>query len=53
MTGFIEAQNFNKHLNKCKKNPNRIVLTDGKNTVSVTCGHTLKDALEIRVESGQ
>lgn len=53
MTGLQEAQNFRKHLNKCRKNPDNAVLSDGKTTVMTAKRHTLMDALEVRAASGQ
>ena len=53
-TGFQELQKFNKHLWKCRKNPNNIVLSDGiKTVVTPKRCQNLNDALEIRAESGQ
>lgn len=53
-TGLLEVQRFVKHLAKCQKNPNNIVLSDGKRTV-VTPKRLqgLEEALEIREKSGQ
>jgi len=53
-TGLQELQKFEKHLARCKKNPNNVVLTDGKRTaVTPKRCQNLKDALEIRAASGQ
>ena len=52
-TGLQELQKFQKHLNRCRKNPNNAVLSDGERTVMTPKNHTLKDALEIRHKSGQ
>lgn len=52
MTGFQEAENFQKHLNRCRSNPSNS-LTDGKTTVSLGKKFTIHDALRIRAESGQ
>lgn len=53
-TGLQELQKFERHLGKCRKNPNNMVLSDGKKTVIAAkrC-QNLNDALEIRAESGQ
>lgn len=54
MTGLQEAQAFQKHLRKCRKNPNNIALSDGRRSVVVPKKHQgLMAALEIRAESGQ
>lgn len=52
MTGLQEAQNFQKHLNKCRKNPEN-TLTDGKITVRLGKKFDLLDALRVRSGSGQ
>jgi hypothetical protein len=55
MTGYQEADNFRKHLNKCRKSPGRL-LADKLNAAggNVVLGPvTLHDALEIRANSGQ
>lgn len=52
MTGFQEAENFQKHLNKCRKNRLN-TLSDGKNTVILGKKFTIHDALRIRADSGQ
>lgn len=53
LTGLQEAQKFEKHLIKCKKNPKRrIVLDEDGNKINVTSSN-LKEALEVRAESGQ
>jgi len=51
-TGLQEAQNFRKHLNRCRKNPQNM-LTDGVNTVRLDKKFDLLDALKVRAESGQ
>lgn len=55
MTGWQEIQKFQKHLLKCRKNPNRIVCKDKDtgNTTTITYGIGLDDALRLRAESGQ
>lgn len=54
MTGLQEAIAFEKHLRKCRKNPNNIVISDGEKTaVTPKRTQTLTDALEIRANSGQ
>ena len=54
LTGFQEAQKFEKHLRKCRKNPANIVITDGKRFAVTPKGNqNLLDALEIRAASGQ
>lgn len=54
LTGLQEAQAFEKHLRKCRKNPNNLVLTDGNRTVvTPKRGQNLVEALEIRADSGQ
>ncbi len=53
-TGMQELQKFQKHLPKCRKNPNNLVLSDGKRTViTPKKEQTFLEALEIRAESGQ
>lgn len=52
MTGFQEAQNFRKHLDRCRKNPTNTI-SDGRRTVLLGKQHTLMDALEQRSASGQ
>lgn len=53
-TGLQEIQKFNKHLARCRKNPNNITITDGRKTVVTPKQHqTINDALTIRHESGQ
>lgn len=53
-TGLQEAQAFEKHLRKCRKNPNNIVISDGRRTaVTPKRTQTFMDALEIREGSGQ
>lgn len=62
VTGFQEAEKFQKHLNNCKKNPKRRIISEGfqmgdsnvKWIESVNATRTsLKEALEIRSKSGQ
>ncbi len=54
LTGLQEAQAFEKHLARCKKNPQNIVLSDGRKTVVTAMKpQRLIDALEIRANSGQ
>lgn len=52
MTGFQEADNFKKHLNRCEKNKENLI-TDGKRTVKLGKRFDIHDALRIRAESGQ
>jgi hypothetical protein len=53
MTGFQEADNFRKHLNRCRKSPAALLAKQFLGT-SVHVGmYDLKDALEIRASSGQ
>jgi hypothetical protein len=53
-TGLLEAQRFQKHLGKCRKNPNNVVLSDGVRTVVTPLSRqTLQDAVQIRNDSGQ
>ena len=49
-TGLQEVQKFQKHLNKCKKNPKRLLNNMGYNKTVYT---SLEEALTIRAESGQ
>lgn len=51
-TGIQEAQKFQKHLNKCRKNPDNN-LGDGLKTVHLGKRYNLMDAVEIRARSGQ
>lgn len=54
MTGFQEASKFQKHLGKCRKNPNNIVLSYGNNKVTVSLKEeSLFDALKLRSDSNQ
>lgn len=56
LTGFMEAEKFEKHLHKCQKNPNNIRVTDvqtGKTHTTPRKRQDLLDALEIRAKSGQ
>lgn len=54
MTGLQEAQAFQKHLPKCRKNPNNVSLSDGRRRVTVADRkYDLMDAVKIRAESGQ
>jgi len=53
-TGLQEAQKFEKHLRKCRKNPNNITIRDGRRSATTPMKHQgLMDALNIRAESGQ
>lgn len=52
LTGLMEAQNFMRHLDRCKKNPAN-TMTDGKKIVLLGKKHTLMDALKQRADSGQ
>jgi hypothetical protein len=53
-TGLLEAQRFQKHLARCRKNPNNIVMTDGVRTVVTPKRHQgLHEAVSIRCNSGQ
>lgn len=50
----MELQKFNKHLPKCRKNPNNILLSDGRKVVVTPISEQgMNDALTIRHESGQ
>lgn len=51
-TGLQEAQKFQKHLNKCRKNPANHI-SDGVETVRLGKTFTLMDALNVRSKSGQ
>lgn len=51
-TGLQEAHKFQKHLNRCRKNPDN-TLSDGKQSVSLGKSYNLNDALEQRAKSGQ
>ncbi len=63
MTGLQELMKFNRHLGKCRKNPNNMVVPKGfviKNpvtgkgeTVFPKRSQNLGDALKIRHDSGQ
>lgn len=54
MTGLIELRNFQRHLAKCTKNPNNIVLREGWRIVVTPKTHQdINEALKIRAESGQ
>jgi len=53
ITGFQEVSKFQKHLNVCKKNPNvKPIHVSAAGEVFLP-QHTLKEALEIRANSGQ
>lgn len=52
-TGLQELQAFQKHLDKCKGNPNNLPVSWGRKTVITPHKHTLNDALETRHKSGQ
>jgi len=51
MTGLQEVLKFQKHLDKCKKNPNSI-MSISKNGLCIRKTE-LDEALEIRAKSGQ
>lgn len=51
-TGLMELQKFQKHLGKCRKNPENH-LTDGKQSVRLGRTFDLNDAMRIRAKSGQ
>jgi len=51
-TGLQEAQNFQRHLDKCKKNPANTI-TDGRKTVLLGKQYSLIEAVNIRAESNQ
>jgi hypothetical protein len=53
MTGFQEAENFQKHLNKCSKEPRSITIKSGNETRKSRAYYTITDALEIKANSGQ
>lgn len=54
ITGLQEAQNFSKHLRKCKKHPDRQTLADEDGKLKQqNPPTTLLDAVEIRANSGQ
>jgi 2-C-methyl-D-erythritol 4-phosphate cytidylyltransferase len=54
LTGLQEAQAFTKHLRRCRKNPNNIVISDGNRTaVTPKRVQGLVEALEIRAGAGQ
>lgn len=54
LTGLVEAQKFCRHLAVCRKNPNNIVIRDGRRVaVTPKREQTLQDALQIRHDSGQ
>lgn len=54
ITGLQELDNFEEHLAICLRNPNNVVLTDGR-TVAIEPKRkqTKMDAMNIRAESGQ
>lgn len=53
-TGLQEATKFHKHLARCRKNPNNIILRDGRRAAVVPkTNQTFMDALRIRADSGQ
>jgi len=55
-TGLMEARMFQKHLGKCKKNPDNLVVWDGTGMLAVVIPRrapTLQDALELRAKSLQ
>ncbi|GJQ43699.1 MAG: hypothetical protein JETCAE03_31970 [Ignavibacteriaceae bacterium] len=51
-TGLQELQKFQKHLDKCRKNPDRkiCITKEGKLVMPLT---TMDEALEKRADSGQ
>jgi hypothetical protein len=51
-TGLQELQKFQKHLNKCRKNPDNHI-TDGRTSVPLGKRYSLTDALNVRAKSGQ
>lgn len=53
MTGLQEIQKFQKHLIKCKKNPNRKTVKRGYDETTIVTNVSMADALRIRAESGQ
>jgi hypothetical protein len=53
MTGFMEVTKFQKHLRSCKKNPERVKLMVTPAGGIIAATQSLKDALEIRANSGQ
>lgn len=57
MTGLQELLKFEKHLRKCRKNPANVVRRvggdHGGKTIVISGGQDLRDALNIRAESGQ
>lgn len=55
MTGLQEALKFEKHLKKCKKNPNLVRIKDDETGVEIVVNRKggLLNALEARAESGQ
>ena len=54
LTGLQEAQAFEKHLRKCRKNPYNIANSVRKRITGEGGGRQdFRDALEIRAESGQ
>jgi hypothetical protein len=55
ITGFQEAENFQRHLNKCPKRPRSVTITqsNGSKRVKHNSFFTITDALEIRAASSQ
>jgi hypothetical protein len=54
MTGLQEAQNFRKHLVKCRKNPERQTIVNDVGKLQETKPNPdLLEAVRIRHESGQ
>lgn len=49
----MELHAFQKHLGGCRKNPANLPLSDGVRTVIVRTYPSLREALNIRHESGQ
>jgi len=54
LTGLQEVVKFEKHLKKCRKNPNNIVVSAfGKTAIVPKKNQDMIDALNIRADSGQ
>jgi hypothetical protein len=53
MTGYQEADNFRKHLNRCGKSPAFQMAKKVSGTNWHVSRYDIKDALEIRISSGQ
>lgn len=53
-TGLVEVQKFQRHLARCRKNPNNVTLTDGKRWAVTPIRHqSIQEAMDIRSKSGQ